>query len=271
MEINEALEYAVRRLKAISYTNPYNESKTILEELLKVNRAYLIGHGDQEIHKDTFEKLESIVDRRLRGEPLQYILGFADFYDDRFYVNPSVLIPRFDTETSVEIIKKYLKDKKTFLEIGVGSGAVILSLAKMYREKTFIGVDISENAIEVANKNKELLKITNVDIFKSDLFSNVKGKFDIIYSNPPYIKTSEILNLQKEVKDYEPKLALDGGKDGLEFYKKIIKDYKNFINPKGLLIFEIGYDQGEDIKKLAEAKIFKDLSGKDRVAVIEVS
>ena len=92
MEINEALEYAVRRLKAISYTNPYNESKTILEELLKVNRAYLICHGDQEIHRDIFEKLESIVDRRLRGEPLQYILGFADFYDDRFYVNPSVLI-----------------------------------------------------------------------------------------------------------------------------------------------------------------------------------
>ena len=192
-----------------------------------------------------------------------------------FFVNNQTLIPRPETEIITEYVINNFKDKKLdILEIGVGSGCISISIAKYLSNVNILGVDINEKAIEVANKNIKYNNVENkVNFIKSDLYENVKGKFDIIISNPPYIKSDVIKTLEDDVKKYEPILALDGGNDGLYFYKKIINDADKFLKDNSYIIFEIGYDQGEDVKTLLEKKqfkeieIIKDLAGFDRTII----
>ncbi len=271
MDINSLLRYSVEKLQNIAYTNPFVESRYILKELLNVDDSYLIVNGSRELEESIVEEFKSIIKRRVEGEPLQYILGKTYFYGNEFFVSRDVLIPRSDTEISVETIISTLSENNlnSMVEIGVGSGAVIISVGKaidIYIE----GVDISDSALELTKRNMEKHSV-NYRVYKSNLFENVEGTFDLIYSNPPYIPRNELDKLQLEVREFEPILALDGGEDGLNFYREIVKKAEEHLNPNGYLIFEIGFDQGERVKKLleennyTEIEIIVDLENRDRV------
>lgn len=273
MKIKEALIEGRVFLKNLEYTDPIYETRKILGEILERDLSYLVSHDNEELPASVEKKYFDILKKRKEGLPLQYILGREDFYGRTFTVLEGVLIPRQDTEISVEVILKILKENNInkMLEIGCGTGIVSITVdLESKRKMDITALDISPYAIKNTTINKKNLK-SNIKILKSDLFDKVSGKFDLIYSNPPYIKSSEIENLQLEVKDHEPRLALDGGIDGLYFYREIIKEAPNYLNNNGFLVFEIGYDEGEDISLIMEknfdTKIYKDLNNLDRVIV----
>lgn len=273
MKIKEALIEGRDFLKNLEYTDPIYETRKILGEILDRDLSYLVSHDNEEL-EDSVERIYfDILKKRQEGIPLQYILGREDFYGRTFTVLEGVLIPRQDTEISVEVILNIIKNNNinNLLEIGCGSGIVGITLDLESKGQVYItAVDVSPQAIKNTNINKNNLK-SNIKILESDLFEEINEKFDLIYSNPPYIKSHEIENLQVEVRDHEPRLALDGGSDGLYFYRKIIKDAPNYLNSHGFLVFEIGYDEAEDISSIMrenfDLKIYRDLNNLDRVVV----
>lgn len=272
MIIKEALMKASKKLEENNIPGPLNEAKYLLKFLLKKDDIYFITNLDKSLNDDELKKYKELVNKRCKHVPFSYITGVKEFMGLEFFVNNQTLIPRPETEIITEYVINNFKDKKLdILEIGVGSGCISISIAKYLSNVNILGVDINEKAIEVANKNIKYNNVENkVNFIKSDLYKNVKGKFDIIISNPPYIKSDVIETLEDDVKKYEPILALDGGTDGLYFYKKIINDADNFLKDNSYIIFEIGYDQGKDVKTLLEKKqfkeieIIKDLAGFDR-------
>lgn len=271
MIIKDALYEGLKYLKDAYYTDPRRETRRILSEILEKDISYLISHEYEELNEEDEKTYFEILNKRKLGVPLQYILGKEDFYGRTFKVLEDVLIPRQDTEISVEVLKEIVKNNKieNMLEIGTGTGIVAITM-NLECDLDVLACDISESAIKNAKINKDLLK-SNIKIVASNLFENIHEKYDIIYSNPPYIKREEIEDLQIEVRDYEPRLALDGGEDGLYFYKKIIEDSTKYLNSKGFLVFEIGHDQAEDLQKLMKkhfiTKVYKDLNMLDRVVV----
>lgn len=271
MKIKEALIEGRDYLKDLEYTDPIYETRRILSDLLNKDLSYLVSHDEELLDSKIENKYFEILEKRQKGIPLQYILGEEDFYGRTFKVIEGVLIPRQDTEISVEKILNIIEDNpvNNMLEIGCGTGIVSISV-DLESSVDVTAVDISEKALENTRINKERLN-SKIKIIESDLFSNINEKFDLIYSNPPYIKSCEIENLQVEVKDYEPRLALDGGEDGLFFYRSIIKSSPEFLNHKGFLVFEIGHDEAEDICNLMkdkfEVEVYKDLNNLDRVVV----
>lgn len=271
MKIKEALIEGRDYLKDLEYTDPIYETRRILSDLLNKDLSYLVSHDEDLLDSKIENKYFEILEKRQKGIPLQYILGEEDFYGRTFKVIEGVLIPRQDTEISVKKILNIIENNQinNMLEIGCGTGIVSISV-DLESSVDVTAVDISEKAIENTKINKEKLN-SKIKIIKSDLFSNINEKFDLIYSNPPYIKSKEIENLQVEVRDYEPRLALDGGEDGLFFYRSIIKSSPEFLNHKGFLVFEIGYDEAEDICNLMrdkfEVEVYKDLNNLDRVVV----
>lgn len=271
MKIKEALIEGRDYLKDLEYTDPIYETRRILSDLLNKDLSYLVSHDEDLLDSKIENKYFEILEKRQKGIPLQYILGEEDFYGRTFKVIEGVLIPRQDTEISVEKILNIIENNQinNMLEIGCGTGIVSISV-DLESSIDVTAVDISEKAIENTRINKEKLN-SKIKIINSDLFSNINEKFDLIYSNPPYINSSEIENLQVEVKDYEPRLALDGGEDGLFFYRSIIKSSPEFLNHKGFLVFEIGHDEAEDICNLMKDKfkveVYKDLNNLDRVVV----
>lgn len=271
MEIKEALIEGRKYLKDLEYTDPIYETRRILSFLLNKDLSYLVAHDSELLDSTLEERYFEILDKRKNGMPIQYILGEEDFYGRSFKVIKDVLIPRQDTEISVETLLKIIKNNKinNMLEIGCGTGIVSISV-DLETKIDVTAVDISKRAIENSIINKEKLG-SRIKIMKSDLFTNIKESFDLIYSNPPYIKSDEIEKLQVEVRKHEPRLALDGGEDGLHFYRKIIKKAPKYLNDRGYLVFEIGHDEGKDICALMEDKfdveVIKDLSKLDRVVV----
>jgi release factor glutamine methyltransferase len=259
------------------------ETILILCKLLDVDKSYIYTYGDKEVGDFIGAKFLELMEKRHSGYPIQYILGEREFMGLDFYLEEGVLVPRPDTEVLVEYIIEYIKknykeDNINVLDIGIGSGAIALSMAYYLKNIQVVGIDISHTAIKVANINKEKFKLSNVNFYKGDLFKaleglNMEGKFDIIVSNPPYIKRLDIESLDIQVKDYEPRLALDGGIDGLDFYRRITKRSLEYLKDNSLLIYEIGYEQGkevEDILKVCGFKdisILKDLGGHDRVVL----
>lgn len=248
-----------------------NEAKAEIELVLE----FTFNKTKEElIFIDEFNKetVLPILEKRINTKkPIQYILGAAPFMGEKFIINENVLIPRDDTEILVqEVIKNASKTAK-ILDIGCGSGIISLMLAKKLEGAKVTGVDISDGAILISNKNKEKLNLKNVIFKKSDLFSNIDEKFDIIVSNPPYIPVSYKKNIQKEV-TYEPDLALyTNDLDGLYFYKKIIKEAPRFLNKSGVILFEMMIGQKEGIKNLlfennfSDIETIKDVQGIDRV------
>lgn len=274
VEINKLLKKSTIDIK---------ESILILSKLLNVDKSYIFTYGDREVDDSIGEEFLGLIKKRSEGYPIHYILEKREFMALDFYLEEGVLIPRPDTEILVEYIIEYAKreynDKKiNILDLGFGSGAISLSLAYYLKNAFVHGIDISNMAYKVANKNKEVLNISNAKLHQGDLFSALDEReytefFTIITSNPPYIRRDVIDTLETQVKDFEPRLALDGGSDGLDFYKEITPKSREFLKDNGLLIYEIGYDQGEDVKNILafngfkEVSIIKDLQGHDRVVL----
>ena len=272
---------AVDLLKSSGIENVEYDIKAILTDTfgMDLNKFILDMDNEFEPDKDLEAKYLSRIEKRKMHIPLQYIINKQNFYGLDFYVDESVLIPRYDTENIVDRIVKDCKENKclSVLDLCTGSGCIAVSLKKCGFEKVY-AADISDKALAVAKHNA---KLNNADIIflQSDLYENFPKeiRFDIIVSNPPYISTDEIARIEKQVRDFEPKLALDGGRDGLDFYKKIINLSKNFLNNKGRLYLEIGYDQSKDVVDLAKKEgydnivIIKDLSGRDRGISMKVN
>ena len=273
MEIKDLIHLGRENLKDIEYADPNYEVSEIIYKLTEKDLTYIHTHLNESVDECTVLKFKDILDRRKKGEPLQYILNSAYFYGREYFVDRGVLIPRKDSEIPCEKIINLIKQNelKDFLEIGVGSGCFSLTV-NLETGINVKGVDISDDALKVAEINNERLN-GNCKLFKSDLFSNVDEKFDIIYSNPPYIKSDVIDTLQREVRDFEPRLALDGGDDGLKFYRDIAKAAPLYLKEGGYLAFEIGYDQRADIENILREnnfiniESFKDYGNKDRVIV----
>ena len=230
----------------------------------------------EQFSSEETSKIMSAVEKRLKHIPLGYIFGKSYFFGREFKVNENVLIPRLDTEILIEKVCEDIKTRKekvSVLDIGTGSGAIAITVQKETGANVS-AVDVSDGAIEIAKHNAKTLE-ADVNIFKSDLFENVEGKFDFIISNPPYIESSVIETLDEEVKFNEPILALDGGEDGLDFYREIVEIAPKHLNKGGKLYFEIGYNQAEALKNLMkdrfkDIKVYKDYGNNDRVVVGEI-
>lgn len=269
MVISDALKLLSDELSS------HREAELLLSDILGMNIPDLVFKKNLPLSKADEDMLNIYKTRRKCGEPIQYIIGKTEFMSLPFKVSPSVLIPRSDTETLVELLIEKIGDKKlSAIDIGTGSGCIGISLLKYCRNLTLTALDISENALMVSKDNAKANGVYDrMEFLNLDILENIpQGKFDVIVSNPPYIRPEVINTLDVEVKDFEPYSALYGGDDGLLFYRRISAIAPQILNKDGLLAFEIGYDQGESVKKIMEknfhdTKIFKDLCHNDRVVI----
>ena len=247
-----------------------NDLIIALTYLLNTNKNLLFLNKEEALDEKIENELKIINDKINEGYPLQYAIGKWNFYGLDLLVDKRALIPRYETEILVDLIINDNSNNKKILDIGTGSGAISLALSNNLKDSKIIGVDISKNAIDLANENKIKLNINNVEFKESDIFSNIDEKFDIIVSNPPYINKEDFEKLDNKLY-YEPQNALYGGEDGLYFYKKIIKNAKNFLNKNGKIYLEIGYNQKDSISDLLEEygykqiKSYKDFNDFDRI------
>lgn len=255
------------------YKGELMEPMMVLSKLLAVDKAYIYTHIDRELDREVLASFKDIMEKRSLGYPIQYLLKEREFMGLNLFIDEGVLVPRNDTETLVEYLIDYMGDRSLgVLELGVGSGAISIALGHYCKNASIKGVDISSQALEVARKNIDRFKLRNVDFVQGDLFQGLEGEsFDIIVSNPPYIASDVIAGLDRQVRDFEPSLALDGGQDGLDFYRRITREAGAYLAGDGLLIFEIGYDQADSVGVLLreegfkDIRVIKDLQGHDRV------
>ncbi len=269
MTVRDLLTWGIKTLNEAKIEYPETDARFLLEAILDVNRSYFLLHWDEEVEGTKDLQYREWIMKRSTHYPLQYILGKQSFMEFDFYVNEHVLIPRQDTEVLVEEALKVVSSDMSVLDMCCGSGCIGLSVHKMSGASVTLA-DISKEALEVTNINVKRLH-GDVTILESDLFTNIEGNFDMILSNPPYIRSDVIPTLMDDVKNYEPMLALDGKEDGLYFYRRIADEARMYLNEKGYLFFEIGYDQGEDLRKILvdlqyeDIQVIKDLAGLDRV------
>ena len=276
MKVNELLAFATQKLKDNNSDDNILKAKMLLAHTLGISKETLINISNNKIDVLDEKRYIEYIYELCNNRPIQYITNKQEFMKLAFYVDENVLIPQPDTEILVEEVLTILKPNMKVLDLCTGSGAIAIALYK-YSNNIFVDAsDISNKALAVAETNaKTLLGNGDINFILSDLFENIKGKYDVIVSNPPYIETSVIDTLGKEVK-HEPMLALDGGISGLDFYKKIAKNAKQFLNLKGHLCLEIGYNQKESVIRILEEngykniKCIKDLSKNDRVIICEV-
>lgn len=246
------------------------EAAILLEFVCNTERGDLFSHPERLLSVDEEKKYFSLIERRNEKEPVQYITGKTYFYGLEFFCDKSVLIPRFDTEVLVEEVIKRAPKNSELLDLCTGSGCIAICVKHEREDIVVSASDISKEALLVAEKNKDRYNL-DIKLIRSDLFENIDKKFDIIVSNPPYIPTKVISGLEDKVKDFEPKGALDGGEDGLDFYKVIAKEAVNYLKDESILIMEIGFDQGEDVSDILHdngyknIEVIKDLNGLDRV------
>lgn len=255
-----------------------DHAKILIAELLGCNPLELLNHLEEEVPEEKVELLKKEIKALEENIPLQYVLGHINFYGNDFYIDERVLIPRFETEELVEntikYINKYFPEPVDIIDLGTGSGVIGLTLEKKVSTKSVDLIDISKEALEVTHINCEKLS-SKANIIESDMFSSVEKKYDVIISNPPYIKTEE--EIESIVKENEPHIALYAGPNGLDCYQKILENIKDHMKERCLIAFEIGYTQKEDLKQLiskhlptSKVEVKKDLSGKDRMIFITV-
>ena len=256
--------------------SPNLDCEILLSFVLKIKRLKLMLNLDQEISKPEYDNFISLFKQRSKKKPIAYITKQKDFWNSTFFVNKSVLIPRPDTELLVEETLNILKTNKfkNILDIGTGSGCIIISILKEFISAKGTGIDISKDAIKVAKINAKMQHLENrIKFIHSDVDKFLSSKYDLIISNPPYIKKSEIKDLDEDVKNFEPVLALDGGSDGLTEIKKVVKNGNRLLKKNGILILEIANNQFYEVKKILMKKGFyilkisKDLSGKNRCII----
>ncbi len=263
---------AVLKSSGIDYAP--KEAEILITEALCIGKSRLYS-GGLEISPDESSLIDSLVKRRAAGEPIQYLAGHVDFYGLKINVGRGVLIPRHETELLVEETIKLLSGKQppippllrggkgglSILDLCTGSGCIAIALAKHFPDAIVYGIDKSGTAIQYAIRNAAENNIKNVHFVKGNLFESITVHcFDCIVSNPPYIKSSDIKNLQREIRDYEPIKALDGGEDGVDFYRRIFEKAPKFLKENGIIIIEIGYGQSGDVKLIAESAGFRDVS-----------
>lgn len=278
MTVREAMQEAAGILSGAGLESPGREAAVIFCHVLGRDRGWLYSHAEEELSGEERERLLELIGERARGKPVQYITGRQEFMSLVFSVNPRVLIPRPDTEILVETVIGHVKSLSLsdapvrVLDMGTGSGCIAVSLA-FYIENCFVtAVDISSDAIEVARENAGRNGVAHrIEFLCGDLFAPLGGKsFHVIASNPPYIPSQDIDGLDRGVRDYEPRQALDGGTDGLEFYRRIVNEAGRFLESDGLLALEVGRGQAAVVAAMMEKgfrdiKVFKDLAGIERV------
>ncbi len=311
MTLREVVNKATEELKRSGIESYRLDAEVLMEKILSKDRIFLITHPEHEVPDDAAAAFFGCAEERAKGRPLAYIIGEKEFMGLPFAVSESVLIPRPDTETAAEAALQLLgaagvmgsvelagaaaesgrlareamqgrsfaseERKPRVLDLCTGSGALAVSIAYYAPFAEVVATDLSEEALELAKKNAKANGV-GVRFLQGDLFEPVEGEppFDLIVSNPPYIPSADIEELEVNVKDYEPRMALDGGKTGLDFYEKIVPQAAALLNNGGWLVLEIGYDQAEDLRKIAEASrcyksfsVLKDLAGLDRVVLLE--
>ena len=276
MNIETAINKAKYLLKSKNIKSPGLDSELLMSKVLKKNRSYILLNLDKNLKKKSLNNFLNLIKERSRGKPIAYLIEKKEFWDYEFKIKEGVLIPRPDTEIMVEQILDLTKNKQKLriLDIGTGSGCIILSILKERKNYKGIGIDISKKCIDMCKINTFNLKLTNrAKFFKSDVDNFVDAKYDLILSNPPYINQVDLRCLEKDVYDFEPKSSLDGGIDGLSEIRKIVDKSSELIKINGKLVLEIAFDQKFRVKKLLKDKgfyinkVLKDLANNDRCIV----
>ena len=252
MNALEVIKFGSNLLKEKKISSFILDSEILLSKTLRQTREDILINLDQKINTKSILVFKEYLQRRSNNEPMAYILGEKEFWSKKFYVNKGTLIPRPETELLVdEILKIYNEKKISILDIGTGSGCIIISILNSLKNSNGIGIDISKNAILTAKRNALKYKVNKRVKFLNKSFKDIfSKKFDLIVSNPPYIDTKDIKNLSDDIKRYEPRIALDGGNDGLDLIKKIIYKSRNILKLKGMLALEIGNEQIKKVSKI---------------------
>ncbi len=276
MNIEIAIKEGCQELKNNQIRSALLDSELLLSKVIKKDRKFIVLNPGKELDQNEQDKFRDLILKRSRGKPLAYLTGTKSFWKYNFRVNEKVLIPRPDTEIIIEQVLKIYKnkDRLNFLEVGVGSGCIALSILKEKKSFLGTGIDLSQDCIEICRYNAKKLGVSDrIKLLKSDVDNLIFCKYDLIVSNPPYIKKFDLNKLNKEVINFEPKLALDGGLEGLSVFRKIIKKSSELIKTHGKLILEIGYNQKELVKKMLNENNFyvnetlKDLANNDRCII----
>ena len=277
MTVRDLKSKILKRLEAGGIQEAETEARIILTEYAHVSVSDIFSDPEKELEDEAIVKsIEAVLERRCSGVPLQHIIGKTGFMGFDFRVSPSALIPRPDTEILAEDALKDHHDGSRILDLCTGTGCIIISLMALTNDCYGVGTDISDAALELASENADMIlseKRERLELKQGDLYDALEDDdlFDVIVSNPPYIRTSDIESLSTEVRDHDPRIALDGGADGLEFYRRIIKGAKEHLRKGGDLLLEIGYDQAEDVSEMMrnngfiEVQTVKDFGGNDRV------
>ena len=272
MKYREAMQEGEKILQEAGIVDAKNDAWLLLAMVCKVDHTYYYMHMEEELMSEQQDEYRVVIRKRAEHVPLQYITGEQEFMGLPFKVNSNVLIPRQDTETLVEEALKVIRPGMKVLDMCTGSGCILISILKNVLNVEGVGCDISKQALIVAKENAKLNNVV-ATFERSDLFDHVTETFDVIVSNPPYIRTEEIATLMPEVCQFEPVGALDGKEDGLFFYRKMIAESSKYLNPNGVILFEIGYNQGQDVSLMLkeagykEVQIVKDLAQNDRVVI----
>ena len=276
MNIRDILNEGVNILKKNKISSPQLDSEILLSNSIKRDKKYIILNPKKILNSEQTEKFRCLIERRKKGEPVAYLINKKDFWKDEFFVNKDVLIPRLDTELIIEqVLKTYPKNLSLqVLDIGTGSGCILLSILKERPNFYGIGIDISKKSINVSKLNAKQLNLTNrVKFFHSSVDNFKFGKYDVIVSNPPYIELLNFKYLENNVVNFEPKLALSGGFDGLSKIRKVIDKAKTLIKENGKFILEIGFNQKNKVKRILKEKGFyinksiKDYGNNDRCII----
>ena len=272
MTYKETIDLGIRILELAGIEEAENDAWLLLSKECKMDRTAYYMHMKDEILPEQLNEYKGLIKKRAERVPLQYITGEQEFMGLTFHVNSNVLIPRQDTETLVEEAIKHVEPGMSKLDMCTGSGCIIISILKKCSGIQGTGSDISKQALNVAKENAKLNNVA-VDFERSDMFENLSDKYDMIVSNPPYIRSDVVPTLMPEVCEFEPLDALDGHEDGLYFYRKIIKECKSFLKEDGKILFEIGNDQGQAVSDMLtyagfrNVRVIKDLAHNDRVVV----
>ena len=276
MNILSAINKANNLLKSNGIASSKLDCEILISKVLNTNRSNIILNSNKILTIDQLSHFNELIEQRSKKKPIAYLIGKKEFWKYQFYVTQDVLIPRPDTEVIVEKVLELTKNKfgLKFLEVGVGSGCIILSILKEKKNYYGTGIDISKKSLEICKINSDNLEVFNrLKLFKSDIDNFRYGKYDLIISNPPYIKKFDLKYLDEDVINYEPRSALNGGLDGLSEIKKVIINSTNLIKRNGILVLEIGFDQTNKIKGFLRKngffvkKIFKDLAKNNRCIV----
>ena len=276
MNIESAIDLASKKFKKRKIKTPLLDSEILMSKALSKSREYIMLNLNMGLNENNYIHFNRLVEERLKGKPIAYLTGVKSFWKYEFDVNENVLIPRPETELIIGEILKIYKNKPSihFLDIGIGSGCILLSILKEKKNFFGTGIDISKECIKVTKKNANKLGLKRrIKLFKTDVDNFDFGKYDLIISNPPYIKKLDLKYLAKDIIDFEPKLALDGGLVGLSEIRKVIKKSSELIKYGGKLILEIAYNQKKEVKQLLKKNSFyinsvvKDLGKNDRCII----